>query len=698
VGCMENGTKILDLVSDAHWDDSPGPQLLLPRDPPYRVFLGNLAHTLLGQPSPRVVISSRPAPYWRDVFVYRGLPWWALIESGLWHMVLIVVVLGVSKWTTGEKVQFQRFEHSSYITYYPPDPTFPASKSSRPSLPSQSTVSQKSAEPRPMRVAQQSASQTHALVAPPDIAEVTKRTELPKATVSGPVAPPMPISATAAAQLKGLDGAAAVVAPPPDVQKAASLGRGGMQMTVIAPPPEVQTASSRRGIGGPGRLEAAAVAPAPQLPMHAGLGGSGSAPAPVGGTSGLIVPPPPSVKRAGGFGMGSKGLGLSGSGLAAVPPAPSIQDARGSTGRGGLPGSSGLAAVPPAPSIEGAGAATARGGAGLAGGTGLAVVPPAPSLEGAAGAHGRRGGVGIGGGSGLAAVPPAPAVTGTRGAGGRNGKGFGAGSGFAVVPPAPSVAGSGGSGGRGGMGFGGSSLAAVGPAPSMEGEAGASGRGSRGFGGSSDFGAVPPAPSLDGAGGGTGRGGMGMGGGSGFGAVPPAPSLDGGAGSGGRGGTMLADSNPPVVPPPPSTDQATADATDPGLQTAVEELHMRIVGLAFATPNTSFASTYEVFIAERQLASHAVQLIKLVYWFLPYQPRLSEYHPDYSKMYKLRAKRDAACDESLMHLTVSLSGQTFSSAQLSTLSPGFPSGNRDVVLPCYRTTADDYRKALSHAH
>ena len=125
---------------------------------------------------------------------------------------------------------------------------------------------------------------------------------------------------------------------------------------------------------------------------------------------------------------------------------------------------------------------------------------------------------------------------------------------------------------------------------------------------------------------------------------------------------------------------------------------MRILGLAFALPSTSFSSTYEVFIAERHLGPHQVQLIKLVYWFLPYQRRLSEDHPDYTKMYRLRATRDHACDESLMHMTVSLSGQTFSSAQLSTLSPGFPSGNRDIVLPCYRTTADDYRKALSHTH
>src|ERR1700733_10943207 len=110
MGCMENGTKTLDLDRSASCDDSPAPQLLLHGDPAYWVFLGNLAHTLLGQPTPHVVIRSKPAPYWHDVFVYRGLPWWSLLESSLWHMVLVVLLVAVSKWTPPEKVKFQLFD------------------------------------------------------------------------------------------------------------------------------------------------------------------------------------------------------------------------------------------------------------------------------------------------------------------------------------------------------------------------------------------------------------------------------------------------------------------------------------------------------------------------------------------------------------------------------------------------------------
>jgi hypothetical protein len=132
-----------------------------------------------------------------------------------------------------------------------------------------------------------------------------------------------------------------------------------------------------------------------------------------------------------------------------------------------------------------------------------------------------------------------------------------------------------------------------------------------------------------------------------------------------------------------------------GLDAGVEELPMRIVGLAFALPGTSFSSSYEVFIAEKELAGHKVQLIKLVYWFLPYQQRLSEYHPDASKLYKLRVTRDHACDESLAHMTVSPTGQLYAGSHLPDDALQMSEDNRNANLPCYRTTADDYLKAMS---
>lgn len=136
------------------------------------------------------------------------------------------------------------------------------------------------------------------------------------------------------------------------------------------------------------------------------------------------------------------------------------------------------------------------------------------------------------------------------------------------------------------------------------------------------------------------------------------------------------------------------------LNQAVQELPLRIVGLAFAVPSTSFGSSYEVFIAEKESKDRknpgSKDLIKLVYWFLPYQPRLTEFHADPSKMYKLRVTRDRACDESLLHMTVSPEGQVYSGPHLSADFLPPVAERKNMILPCYRTTADDYRRAVSH--
>ena len=177
-------------------------------------------------------------------------------------------------------------------------------------------------------------------------------------------------------------------------------------------------------------------------------------------------------------------------------------------------------------------------------------------------------------------------------------------------------------------------------------------------------------------------------------AVPPAPSIGGAGGSRGLGdGPSLAAASPPIVSPPSPTESVGESDADQGGKPVVEELPMHIFGLAFAMPGTSFSSSYEVFIAKKEVSGHKAELIKLVYWFLPYQRRLSEYHPDASKMFKLRVTRDHACDESLIHMGAPPTGQLYagsdSSADALKLSPE----SRSVVLPCYRTTADDYQKA-----
>lgn len=114
-----------------------------------------------------------------------------------------------------------------------------------------------------------------------------------------------------------------------------------------------------------------------------------------------------------------------------------------------------------------------------------------------------------------------------------------------------------------------------------------------------------------------------------------------------------------------------------------------------ALPSSSYFSNYEVFIAERRVSKDETQLIKLVYVSLPYQRRLSEYGLN-NRVFKLRVTRDPTCDETLMQMTWPEGDQPKPGAQASPDAPELNS-DRDKKLPCYRTTADDYRKAVSRS-
>jgi hypothetical protein len=252
-------------------------------------------------------------------------------------------------------------------------------------------------------------------------------------------------------------------------------------------------------------------------------------------------------------------------------------------------------------------------------------------------------------------------------------------TGLQVVPPPVSVQGAGNSAGGGHLSSSGSpassgawssaGVQAVPPPPSLQ-EAGNSGAGQR-------------ASSLSGAGFGTTAG------------VAPAPSLTAG-GNSDHGGRQVAMNDPPALAPdaPPVTDGAPRRSTEEAREPATEEMPLRLIGLAMALPNSSYFSNYEVYIAERRLRKNLTELVKLVYVYLPYQRRLSEYGVDNSKVYKLLVSRDRSCDESLMQMTWP-EADPHPDAQNPADSPALSAEDKKSMLPCYRTTADDYRRAIS---
>lgn len=129
--------------------------------------------------------------------------------------------------------------------------------------------------------------------------------------------------------------------------------------------------------------------------------------------------------------------------------------------------------------------------------------------------------------------------------------------------------------------------------------------------------------------------------------------------------------------------------------TSPREVSVAVIAAALPLASSSYFSSSETFIAEERLTNHRTRLIKLVYDFLPYQRRLSEYGPNYPDVDRLRVKRDVACDETLAQV-MSGAGAQLASRPEEVLGAGY-SGQPQTKMPCFRTTADDYRRARIHA-
>jgi hypothetical protein len=125
-----------------------------------------------------------------------------------------------------------------------------------------------------------------------------------------------------------------------------------------------------------------------------------------------------------------------------------------------------------------------------------------------------------------------------------------------------------------------------------------------------------------------------------------------------------------------------------------EPIRVRLVAVAYADhPRSSFFSSHEVFVAETEIAHEEWGLIKLVFTFLPYQPRLSESGFDYSVVHEVSAWRHPDCDQTVDQLTARSLPNRHQPLVYSRNVPREDRRDLDrkrVPLPCYETNADDY--------
>ena len=327
-----------------------------------------------------------------------------------------------------------------------------------------------------------------------------------------------------------------------------------------------------------------------------------------------VIAPPPDLS-------GGSGLRVINAPRAAVvPPSPDVRVLatraalieRRQLGRGSA-GAADISIVPPPPSLNDRAvlAYTATGGIST---TAVPVVAPPPSVQILAKGEAAARAISLGGGVSEVVPPPASLDGAGNSVGGGHGKSLAAAS-SQVVPPPPSMQNGGNVGGsRGVSSLGHSASQVVPPPPSVQALAG----GNSGAGGRASLLARARAE----------------------GALPPA-SAEGG-GNFEPGGERVA-----KVISTPSVPEGGLDRMHPIFQ----DVALRVIGLAWAPPRSSYFSNFEVFIAEKWLNKKESQFIKLVYVFLPYQQRLSEYGLDALKIRRLRVTRDSTCDESLMQMT-----------------------------------------------
>jgi GAF domain len=342
------------------------------------------------------------------------------------------------------------------------------------------------------------------------------------------------------------------------------------------------------------------------------------------------------------------------------------------------------------------------------------IVPPAPSASNLT-TPGRQRAASMPLGTALSVVPPPPSATSVINSDSRHSASM-PGYGAAVVPPPPSIP----STDAAGPSSAGALAAAVVPPPPSIGTLGSSSTGRAGSLVRAGFGeqslrtqVVPPPPTVPFTGGiGTAapaRPGMGI--------VPPAPAADAVQRAGLRPGNLSASSIPVARPPAihhdanrvsrPESRKTTLphNARLPGelfpgeeqeSPDAGEELNVAFLAPAVPLPNSTYFASEEIFLAQERVSRHESRLIKLIYEFLPYQPRLSDFGPNYPAVDRLRATRDPTCDEVLMQASGGADGVALSEAFPPQLTA--QQNHRQKLLTCYRTTADDYREARARSH
>jgi len=314
---------------------TPLPRLLVELPSRRQVFAENLRDLIFPPRIPPLEIRSAPAPFWSDVFVERRLPWSMFVESGVAHLVAIVLVVVLTRFFAMQpRATLRPVDRSQVIAYEPSEYLPPLDTRTR--QPARPVKADPEYSRQPViSVPREADNRMQTIVTPPSV-KLRGDLALPNMVAwSGQVRPKLAVPdapLTLAADLTRIAPRmqTSVVAPPPELRSSqASAAFGAPQPSVIAPPPSVESAARRPGDLNVGR--SSVIAPAPQLSVaeqravpQGRLHGAAAA---------QVVPPPPSVSTPGSSGqsLGSRGrvVALNLHPAVGAPPDPPAGNRRG---------------------------------------------------------------------------------------------------------------------------------------------------------------------------------------------------------------------------------------------------------------------------------------------------------------------------------------------------------------------------------
>jgi TonB family protein len=356
---------------------APVPRFLVEQPSWPKEFFGNLGDLVFPSRLPPLELRSAPAAFWPDVFVKRRLPWGRFLQSGAFHAIAFVLLIGFTRFFAMQPQVVARpsFDHAQVIYYQASEYLPPLDTRSRAATEPRKADPEVSPQPI-ISVPPEADNRAQTIVAPPKL-RLKRDVAMPNIVAWSDTAakprlaiPPVPLTPAAeitriapsmqnsvvtpppdAAHLVRHRNSPAlqnsVVAPPPELNASNANAFQAPQLGVVAPPPSVDAASTRP-LGDLNIGRSSVIAPAPQLTVaeQRTMRGTGSLASGLAGAS-QVVPPPPSVSAAGSagasFGAQGRVIALNLHPNVGAPPSPPAGNRRGTFAATpeGHPGASG---------------------------------------------------------------------------------------------------------------------------------------------------------------------------------------------------------------------------------------------------------------------------------------------------------------------------------------------------------------------